>query len=294
MDNLPNAPSPFAFTGRTGVITVVVLLIVGAVGFVLILPHVTACPNPNGLSGVLPVPTAPARWVESASTTTPANSATDLAVNLTFTATQDANGFGPSFFLSGATNEGYGYEVGVAWQGALNGTTVGAYASGYTLEALVYPPASHGVPLIDYVRGIALNPRFPVDLELSLFAQCVAMEFNQPYDLSPTYLLYNSYGATSFVNATSVGPHLANFVTGLSTQWWHAAPYYGPMAVGNYSLPIGAGSDVTLNISESSQIFGGTVLFGQARSADLSCGCTTVLTYQNVTASVNSTEFTTA
>jgi hypothetical protein len=151
------------------------------------------------------------------------------------------NGTGPAFLVNGVTNEGYWYQVGLGYDWP------SSCAYGSNCYKLIYEIWNNKGPISCNCSGIAkfngpvhTGDKVLINLLIYHNASIVAMS---AYDLNTTasaQTLYKAYGSEFVYNYTSNG-----YFTGLMTEWYHPAPYYGGSATelyAPYQIPSNAGT----------------------------------------------------
>lgn len=273
---------------RAVVFTVATLSLIAGTGGTAIAYYNSLCHNPTGnyQAGFASAP--PVVWDEQATLAMSVNT-TGLFSNVTVSAPEDANGYGPAFLLNGATNAGYWYQVGITFDWG-RGPASG-YSPGFDLVTAVFAPTNPFSPKYEYVAPLNLQSGDRVRLGLAFERGCIQMSWVLPGGSTET-ATYSSYSATDFDNGSPVILD-SGFQTSLMTEWWHVNPYFGPTAAATYTLPKLAGSYVGMQVEERIPSAGGAQLFSNATQARLGCGCTTVLEFENVTESVSWGGFTT-
>lgn len=190
-----------------------------------------------------------------------AQSFTALSYNVTAVPQSDAQGFGPAYILNGLTNDGYWYQVGVAFDWPYKG---GGYDAGFNFLYEVFN--SSGSSVFPSGGGGGLNSFTgqvrggdPVLLKLSFSAGQLVFTARDW-----------STGATATESFTAVGDRFVGlrsssgangFFTGLMTEWYHVSLYYGSEAEVTYSNPGVQLTSATLwadefNSNDSSSVFG--------------------------------------
>jgi hypothetical protein len=162
---------------------------------------------------------------------------TKLAYNVTAIAQSDAQGYGPGYLLNGLTNEGYWYQVGIAYDWPYQ---TGGYDPGFNFlyetfnssGASIFPSAGGGG--LSPFSG-SINSGDKVLLQLSFSEGQVvffAHDWNTGTTASETFAAVGSrFDGLRF----SSGAH--GFFTGLMTEWYHTNPYYGGEGEVVYSNP---------------------------------------------------------
>lgn len=151
-----------------------------------------------------------------------------LAYNVTVLAQADADGYGPGYLLNGVTTKGYWYQVGVSYHWP---NSDGSYNAGFGFSYQVY--GSDGKGLYP-AQGAGLgNFSGPVNsgdsvlLSLNFSGPSVMMIARDWNTGAEAATSYSSEGALSFVGDAFSSVNAHGFFTGLMTEWYHSAPYYG-------------------------------------------------------------------
>ncbi|MDA4115300.1 MAG: hypothetical protein OK442_01940 [Thaumarchaeota archaeon] len=151
-----------------------------------------------------------------------------LAYNVTALGQADADGYGPGYLLNGLTPNGYWYQVGVSYHWP---DSDGSYYQGFGFSYQVYGPT--GVSLyptkgagLDAFSG-TVNSGDIVLLSLTFTGSSVVMQAQDENTSAVAVTTYSSEGASSFAGDTFSSVNSNGFFTGLMTEWYHGAPYYG-------------------------------------------------------------------
>lgn len=164
---------------------------------------------------------------------------TSLAYNVTAVEQTDpSSGTGPAYLLNGVSDQGYWYQVGLSWNWDPGYTPGTGFDMVYTVfdssGTVVYP--SNGQYLDTF--GGQVNQGDVVLLNLYFSpTQGVAMLAKDYSTGASAHETYSAMGATEFVGSTGATGDSNGFFTGLMTEWYHSAPYYGNVASVLYSNP---------------------------------------------------------
>ena len=143
--------------------------------------------------------------------------------------TDPSSGTGPAYLLNGLAPTGYWYQVGLAWNwnpGYYPGTGFDMLYEVFDSSGNSVFPSSNGAGLVAFTR--AVSPGDPVALNLYIRSDgTVVMLAEDMITLAYAQATYSAEGATSFVGLASSPLDPNGFFTGLMTEWYHAAPYYG-------------------------------------------------------------------
>jgi hypothetical protein len=141
----------------------------------------------------------------------------------------DSYGAGPGYLVTGLSNTGYWYEVGLGWNWPL---VTGGHSSGFSLMYEVYDsagnpvfPADSGLGLLNFSGPVNANDI--VNLGLSFSGGNVTMtgyDWNTKASASQNY---SAEGATYFAGLPSGVTNANGFFTGLLTEAYHATPFDG-------------------------------------------------------------------
>lgn len=151
-----------------------------------------------------------------------------LAYNVTAVAQADADGYGPGYLLNGLTPAGYWYQVGISYHWP---NSDGSYSPGFGFSYEVYGSdgksvyPSKGAGLGSF-SGV-VNSGDSVLLSLTFAGSTVQMLAQDWNTRSTASAVYSSEGSSSFVGDAFAPIDSHGFFTGLMTEWYHAAPYYG-------------------------------------------------------------------
>ncbi len=154
---------------------------------------------------------------------------TALTYNVTAVAQADSDGYGPAYILNGLTNSGYWYQVGISWHWP---SSNGGYNPTFGFSYQVFGPS--GSPVFPSNGGAGLgtfsktvNSGDAVLLSLTFSGANVQM-FAQDWATGATaQASYSSQGGTTFVGSPSHRTNTVGLFTGVMTEWYHSAPYYG-------------------------------------------------------------------
>jgi hypothetical protein len=153
---------------------------------------------------------------------------TSLEYNVTALAQADPDGYGPGYLLNGLTPEGYWYQVGISYHWP---NSDGSYDPGFGFSYQVYGPSgksvypSKGAGLGGF-SGV-VDSGDSVLLSLNFTGSTVLM-LAQDWNTSATAeVSYSSAGAVAFVGDAFSPVDAHGFFSGLMTEWYHSAPYYG-------------------------------------------------------------------
>jgi hypothetical protein len=205
------------------------------------------CPCPPQTRASSPRPISPVPRTQPIS-----SSAYDEQIGLTFTQdfkslvfnvtaveqTDPILGDGPAYLLSGISNLGSWYQVGVSWD-----WTPGANpGEGFNMNYEVYDNMGNSVfpsngqgGLTDFTGSVNAGDTISLDLYFSNSNQSVTMLAEDSNTGAVASETYPSMGATYFVGLPDSVSDPNGYFTGLMTEWYHGAPYYANEAEVVYS-----------------------------------------------------------
>ena len=221
---------------------------------------------------------------------------TSLAFITTATAQTGTDGYGPAYLVNGLGNTGYWYQVGLAYDWDGNATTGFqlAYEVFNSSGRSVYPASGGGMAAFSPV-----NAGDTILLSLSFANGNVVMQGTDQTTGAQAQKTYSAMGATSFTGSPAAIANSNGFFTGLMTEWWHTAPYYGDEQKLTYTT---TGSGITsawLWMDEFSEAPNGTMtgIFGKNSPTPISFSSNQTqlqsLSYNGATLAENATQFVT-
>jgi hypothetical protein len=148
-----------------------------------------------------------------------------FSFNVTAVAQTGPDGAGPAYLLSGLTNVGYWYQVGLSyrWPGSSGG------APGFSMNYEVFDPYGNSIYPYSGGGGIDSIPVISgdqVQLALNFTGTNVVMEAMDWNTTSMATETFNSFGASYFVGLPGAVSQ-NGFFTGLMTEEYHSSPYTG-------------------------------------------------------------------
>jgi hypothetical protein len=156
---------------------------------------------------------------------TRANNATALAYNVTAVAQSDSNGYGPAYLLSGYSDKGYMYKIGLAYNWSL---VNGGHNAGFTPIFTVFAPngtiTTSGLSSFSNGR---VNPGDEVLLNLYFRNGHTVMLIKDWNTGAYANYNYTSAGATKFLGNPNATTSAQGYSSGLVTEWHHENAYYG-------------------------------------------------------------------
>jgi hypothetical protein len=155
-----------------------------------------------------------------------------IVYNVTAVEQQDpSSGTGPAYLLNGLSNQGYWYQVGLSynWEGNVSES---GYVQGFNLSYNVFDPSGNVVLPANGDGGLVsysgqVNPGDTVTLSLYFSYGNVIMFSRDLNTSAEASVTYSADGATTFIGLSSQIGNSNGFFTGLMTEWYHPAPYYG-------------------------------------------------------------------
>ena len=179
---------------------------------------------------------------------------TSIEYNVTAVEQTDQTlGDGPGYLLSGLSNTGYWYQVGVSWDwnpGTIPGT-------GFDFNYEVFDTAGNSIFPTNGQGGLAVfsgpvnaGDVVLLDLYFSSSSQNVVMLARDTNTGATASEAYPNMGATFFVGLPGSVANQNGFFTGLMTEWYHGVPYYSNEAEVIYSNPATALSSAWMWMDE--------------------------------------------
>jgi hypothetical protein len=157
------------------------------------------------------------------------DSFTSMAYNVTALPQVDSDGCGPAYLLNGLSNVGYWYQVGLSydWNCASGGFMMNyeVFNSG---GASIFPTNGYG-GLLAYTGTVNSGDLVLLNLYFGTgsYSGEVVMysyDWNTGAYASETY---SNQGANDFIGLSNATANGNGFFTGLMTEEYHSAPYYG-------------------------------------------------------------------
>ncbi len=193
-----------------------------------------------------------------------------LTYTVTAVAQTGTDGYGPAYLVNGLTTTGYWYQVGIAydWDGSAS--------TGFQLAYEVFNSSDHSVYPANGGGGMAafspVNPGDTVMLSLTFANGNVVMQGTDQTTGAQVQKTYPAMGATTFIGSPSAVANSNGFFTGLMTEWWHTAAYFGDEQKVIYNVSGSGISSAWLWMDEFSQAPNGTTigLFGKNSPAPIS------------------------
>jgi hypothetical protein len=151
-----------------------------------------------------------------------------LACTVTAVGQSDNDGYGPAYLLNGLTDQGWWYQVGLAYNWPYNG----GFNAGFNFIYEVWDSSGNSIFPTNGGGGILAfsGPVYEGDnvfLKLYFLYSEVVMWAMDNNTGAIAYMQYSAEGATIFSGTPSGYANLNDFFTGLMTEWYHTNPYYG-------------------------------------------------------------------
>lgn len=148
---------------------------------------------------------------------------TSMAYNVTAAQQTDPTlGLGPGYLLSGLSNSGYWYQVGLSWDWS--------EGAGFAMSYEVFNPSGQSIDPINEggLTGFSgpINPGDNVTITLYFSFGDVIMAATDANTGASARQSYPAEGATQFVGQPNSDANSVGFFTGLMTEWYHGEPYY--------------------------------------------------------------------
>ena len=161
-----------------------------------------------------------------------------LAYEVTATPQTDIDGIGPDHLLNGLSNNGYWYQVGLAYNWETETGT--SYTRGFKATYEMFSPTGGSISPVGGGGGslslsgpILLNDRISLGMVFS--GGDVILSVNDITTDAYSSISLPAFGATEFVGNPTSSSDSNGFFTGLMTEWYHEAPYYQNEQVETYS-----------------------------------------------------------
>ena len=151
---------------------------------------------------------------------------TSLAFNVSAVAQTGLDGVGPAYLLNGLSNAGYWYQVGLSWKWpSANDVPLPGFSMNFEVfdqsGFSVFPTTGGGG-----IDSVQVNAGDLVVLTLNFAGTDVFMQATDWNTTSSATESYPAFGASHFLGL----PNMLSsngFFTGLMTEEYHSAPYYG-------------------------------------------------------------------
>lgn len=149
------------------------------------------------------------------------NNYTQLEYNVTATEQSDSFGYGPIYLVNGLSDNGYWFQLGLAWN-SVNSNLTGFSSGFFFVYELSTPNGKSVVPnetgSVYSAFSRSVNNDDTVLLALDIKGGNISMS---AYDWNTTAFAgatFRSYGATSFIGTSNISTRF----TGLMLEWYHA------------------------------------------------------------------------
>jgi hypothetical protein len=193
----------------------------------------------RGIAGASPLPLASSSgpiYDEQLGTTFTQNF-TSMTYNVTAIGQADTTSqIGPGYLLNGLSDMGYWYQAGLGWNwnpGSTPGTGFDLLYEVFDPNGNSIFPTSGGGGLLAF--GGSVNQGDLVTLRLNMSLGQVYMTAADQNTGAKASETYPAEGAAQFVGLAGRTGDSNGFFTGLMTEWYHTAAYYGNEAAVTYS-----------------------------------------------------------
>lgn len=210
-------------------------------------PNQTGNSQPNLIEAIQ----QPAFYDEQLALVFANSSSQSLCYNVTAVAQSDAQGIGPAYLISGVSNKGYWYQVGLYYNWpAYNGSVYNGFRFGYAYNYNNISGSQNTSATYVYLENFSgrVNPGDKVLLQLHFNGSNVVASAVD-WDTNASAVEYlNGKEATKFLGTPLEGTNA--FFTGLMTEWKHTQPYYGTESEVGYQPYCNKPPDGVLHIEE--------------------------------------------
>jgi hypothetical protein len=147
-----------------------------------------------------------------------------LSYSINAVAQSGTDGYGPAYLVNGLTGADYWYQVGLSYNWSLK--------AGFQLNYEVFNNQGNSIFPTNGGGGVAsfsgaINPGDNVTLTLTFSNGNVIMKGTDQNTGATAQQSYNAFGQTTFIGTPSDVANADGYWTGLMTEWYHSAPYYG-------------------------------------------------------------------
>ncbi len=163
-----------------------------------------------------------------------------LAYNVTAIPQNDTNGYGPAYLLNGLSDDGYWYQIGLAYNWPYTDLFGGGgYNQGFNLVYEVFNSVGESIYPTNGGGGIesfsgTVNSDDLVLLNLYVSYGGAVTFYALDWNTNATaFQTYTDSQTKEFIGLSE--PASNGFFTGLMTEWWHANPYSGDEQTVNYT-----------------------------------------------------------
>jgi len=164
---------------------------------------------------------------------------TSMAYNVTAVQQSGTGGFGPAYLLNGLSDAGYWYQVGLSWNwnpGYYPGTGFDMIYEVWNSSGSSIFPSNGGGGLLTLSGPVNQGDSVLLSLYFTGNGLVVmrVLDWNTGASAKETY---QAEGATYFAGSQYSASNSKGFFTGLMTEEYHTAPYYGNEAPVRYTNP---------------------------------------------------------
>lgn len=219
---------------------------------------------------------------------------THVEINVTALEQCSDNAIGPGYILAGRTDQGYWYEVGIAWNWPVSLDPSGGVANGFHSTYSVYSPSGTSQRINGYYEYLnmlnGVNDGDLVQLGLSISNNEVLMSVHDWKSGITDRLSTPAYSASKFV-APQGGFDSNGYYTGIATVEFHGSSFHGDEQRVVYKYPNTPQFSAWMRIDEFTDP-GNTLVFNQMTLTKYTASSQLVnLTYQGATGASNATTF---
>src|SRR5437588_1652710 len=218
-----------------------------------------------------------------------------IEFNVTALAQCSDNAIGPGYILAGRSDQGYWYEVGLAWNWPVSLDLNGGVANGFHSVYSAYSPSGTSQNInghsniLNLLNGV--NDGDLVQLGLSISNNDVLMSVHDWNSSITDRLSTSAYSAAQFVALPQAGFDSNGYYTGVATVEFHGSPFYGDEQRVVYKYPNIPQSSAWMRIEEHTNPGSGNVFNQKTLTNYNSSSQLQSLTYQGATEASNSTTF---
>ncbi len=159
--------------------------------------------------------------------------------------TDPTSGVGPAYLLNGLSNTGYWYQVSLAYNWPY---TNGGYDAGFHMGYEIFDSNGNSIfptvcctGLLTFSGPVNQGDSVALNLYFTNSSQVVMLALDQNTGASASET-YSAEGATYFAGSPSSTANSNGFFTGLMTEWYHPAAYYGNERKVTYSSSLALSS----------------------------------------------------
>src|SRR5438552_10538204 len=220
---------------------------------------------------------------------------THVEFNVTALAQCSDSAIGPGYILAGRSDQGYWYEVGLAWNWPVSLDPNGGVANGFHSIYAAYSPSGTSqninghTDILNLLNGV--NDGDLVQLGLSISNNDVLMSVHDWNSSITDRLSTSAYSASQFVALPQAGFDSNGFYTGVATVEFHESPFYGDEQRVVYKYPNIPQSSAWMRIEEHTNPRRGTAYNEKTRTNSNTSSQLQSLTYKVATEASHSTTF---